>query len=453
MPERRWYRSLAGVGLMLALSVLALCMVILAHPAPGMAAKAADEPLGSSLTADPSRAVTSTVFLPFVEHTTVVVPNLWHGQYYDNMTLAGEPVYTTDDEVRVDYDWGTGAPTGLPAEEFSVRWTGDWGFEAGHYTFFVFVDGGVRLWLDGELLIDRWVPDRAYRQATALVNSAGLHSLKLEYLQESGLAAIQLQWRRTDLYPQWDADLYNQPWVETGWVASHTERVIQYDWGEDCPAAVQPHCDGFSIAWEAEPLFEPGSHRIHVYADDGYQLFVDGDKVMEGGWDDGKEGGREDAYYDFDATGVEYRGIAFNFHDRGSLAEARLWIEYLEHPYWTAEYFGNKDLGGPPVTVKQEAAIFYDWGFGKPYAILPYSDHFSVRWTGQRYFHAGWYRFGLFSDDGVRLWVDGQLLVDEWHENRAEYHSQLVYLGTGYHDVVVEYYENEGEAEIRLWWE
>jgi hypothetical protein len=84
---------------------------------------------------------------------------------------------------------------------------------------------------------------------------------------------------------------------------------------------------------------------------------------------------------------------------------------------------------------------------------MPHSDRFSVRWTGQRYFHAGAYRFGLFVDDGVRLWVDGELLVDEWQPARAEYHSTVVYLDTGYHDVVVEYFEDAGEAEIRFWWE
>ena len=58
-----------------------------------------------------------------------------------------------------------------------------------------------------------------------------------------------------------------------------------------------------------------------------------------------------------------------------------------------------------------------------------------------------------FADDGVRLSVDGELLVDQWHDGSAEYHAPVTYLNTGNHDVVVEYYENSGEAEIRLWWE
>jgi hypothetical protein len=60
---------------------------------------------------------------------------------------------------------------------------------------------------------------------------------------------------------------------------------------------------------------------------------------------------------------------------------------------------------------------------------------------------------GVFADDGVRLWVDGQLLINEWHDGRSEYRSPLTFLTTGNHDLVIEYYEASGEAEIRFWWE
>jgi hypothetical protein len=439
--RNRW---LLGVGVMLALLGLGL-LVALASPVPNLMADEAPPALESA------RALTYTSYLPLISHPRII--NTWYAEYYSNVSLSGEPVRTAK-EARVDYDWGSGAPAGLPANEFSARWIGDWNFERGQYTFFVLADDGVRLWLDDQLLIDDWLAGRTEHAQSVFVASEGLHQLKLEYFEESQQAAIWIHWRRTDLYPVWHADLYREPWVESGWVASQKDRAIQYDWGYECPPGVWPgFCDSFSLGWTAEPLFESGSHRIYLYADDGYQLYVDGSKVSEGGWFDGQGGGRDDVTYDFDVDLPSQHEITYNFHDRGSLAEARLWIEYLEHPYWTAEYFGNKDLGGDPVVAKQEASIFYDWGFGKPHHAMPHSDRFSVRWTGQRYFHAGAYRFGLFVDDGVRLWVDGQLLVDEWQPARAEYHSTVVYLDTGYHDVVVEYFEDAGEAEIRFWWE
>ncbi len=449
MGGQREKGSLIGIGALLTLVAASLSLAILAEPAQGLTDPALLEhgdPAGD-LSLPALQAVTATVFLPLVHHMPVA--NVWQAEYYSNPNLAGTPVYQAT-ERRVDYAWGTGAPTGLPQNLFSIRWTGWWNFEAGEHTFFVFADDGVRLWLDDRLLIDHWQTGGEDHYGTATVSTAGLHRLKLEYFEEYGSAAIRLHWRRTDLYPRWYGRYYQNPWVESPDKYRQTDDTIEFDWGEDSPTGLPT--DGFSISWSATPLFEAGSHRFSIYADDGYQLFIDGSRVQEGGWADGQGGGGEDTRYDLTVDATESHQITFNFHDRGSLAEARLWIQSLDQPRWTAEYYGNKDLNGLPLTTKQEPVLFYDWGFGRPYAAVPV-DRFSARWTGQRYFHAGCYCFGLFADDGVRLWVDGELLVNRWEDGRATYYSPATYLDSGYHEVVVEYYENTGEAEIRLWWE
>jgi hypothetical protein len=452
METSRTPRFLAGASIMLGLVVLSLLLAGLAAPAPGLAAAA---PLPAHYFAPRSslalaETMTSTVFLPLLYRAESTAGNVWLAEYFANSTLSGSPAYTAH-EKRVDYDWGqTGSPVGLPADYFSARWTGDWDFEYGEYTFFVYADDGVRLWLDGDLLIDSWQPGMGWHEHTLIVQPAGRHQLKLEYFEQTGGASIRLRWRRTDLYPQWPGDYYNQPWVESGKLYEQTDSTIEFDWGLGCPDYLP--CDSFSIGWEATPVFEAGTHRLYIYADEGYQLFVDGNKVKEGGWNDGQGGGSTDTCYDLTVNSTQYHDITFNFHDRGGEAEARLWIQKRGYPDWSAEYYDNRNLNGTPVTTKEEEAVFYDWGTGKPYPAVP-ADSFSARWSGQRYFHAGCYRFGLFADDGVRLWIDGELLVDEWHDGHAEYHSPYTYLTTGYHDVTIEYYENTGDAEIRFWWE
>lgn len=92
-------------------------------------------------------------------------------------------------------------------------------------------------------------------------------------------------------------------------------------------------------------------------------------------------------------------------------------------------------------------------GLGKAHRLLPDINNFSVRWSGQHYFHSGAYRFFVFADDAVRLWIDGEQLVNQWHAGRSEYNSLVTYLSSGYHQVTIEYYELTGEAEIRFWWE
>jgi hypothetical protein len=444
--------SPAGGGVLLVLLSLGLLLAGVTAPAPGLAApvatlhpaRVAPAPIGAATT------TASTAFLPLVTRNDSK-PHVWQGEYYDNPNLLGDPVFTTE-ETGIDHDWGDDGPDGLGVDNFfSIRWTGEWGFEAEEYTFFLYADDGVRLWLDDNLLIDAWTAGWGWHDITVPVDTAGLHRLKVEYFEQVGDAAIRLQWRRADLYPEWFGKYYDNAWVEDKPVDNQTDRVIQFDWGEGCPDFLPPgSCNRFSIAWEATPLFESGTQRIHLYADEGYRIYVDDVLLGDDGWYSGQSG--EDDYYDFGGTGLETHKITYHFHDQGGPAEARLWIENLAHPLWTVEYFDNPNLSGPPDATDTDTAVFHDWGLGRPHRGLP-TDQFSVRWTGQRYFHAGCYRFGLFADDGVRLRVDGELLVNEWHLGRAEHHSLVTYVGTGYHDVVIEYFDSTGEAEIRFWWE
>jgi hypothetical protein len=452
VPGANAPRSLLAAGVVLAGLLLLLQAALLAQPAPRLAAAgAAPVPAGAL---SPGQPITATAFLPLVARGLLesFTPNTWQGEYYANPTLSGPPAYSTVDERRVDFDWGPGgAPPGLPADYFSVRWTGHWGFEEGAYTFFLFADDGVRLWLEDELLIDAWQPGMGLHTATVAVASEGFHRLKLEYFERTGSAAVRLHWRRTDLYPQWRGDYYREPWVEYGWQYERTDSVIQFDWGLGAPPGLP--ADGFSVAWTARRLFEPGTHRFYLYADEGYRLYVDGSLRQSGGWYDGQAGGAVDAAYTLEVGALEYHDLAYHFHDRGTLAEARLWSEHLEHPPWQVEFYANPSLAGSPILVGTGETIFFDWGYAKPRAILPSADGFSIRWSGPRYFHAGCYRFGLFADDGVRLKVGDEWLVEEWHPGRAEYHSPVTYLSSGYHDIILEYFEDSGEAEIRFWWE
>jgi hypothetical protein len=118
---------------------------------------------------------------------------------------------------------------------------------------------------------------------------------------------------------------------------------------------------------------------------------------------------------------------------------------------WRAEYFANAYLGGDPALIRNDVAIAFDWGIGPPDPRIP-ADSFSVRWTRQIDFLEGYYRFVLWADDGVRLWVDGVLLVDEWHDGVLTDYVVEIYLPRGPHALRLEYYENLGEAMAQLQW-
>jgi hypothetical protein len=57
------------------------------------------------------------------------------------------------------------------------------------------------------------------------------------------------------------------------------------------------------------------------------------------------------------------------------------------------------------------------------------------------------------ADDGSRIWVDGNLVLDEWHANNGVAYCGTYYTTAGNHEVVAEYYEDGGQALIYVWWE
>ena len=118
------------------------------------------------------------------------------------------------------------------------------------------------------------------------------------------------------------------------------------------------------------------------------------------------------------------------------------------------EYFANKDLAGTPALTRIDRQIDFEWAMGTPDSSLP-SDRFSVRWSGKLIPAAtGMYRLGIRTDDGVRLWLDGRLLVDSWMDRGATPDVRTVPLEAGRpYDLRIEYYENTGWSSASLGWE
>ncbi|MHB0856496.1 MAG: PA14 domain-containing protein [Anaerolineae bacterium] len=118
---------------------------------------------------------------------------------------------------------------------------------------------------------------------------------------------------------------------------------------------------------------------------------------------------------------------------------------------WRAEFFNNVDLSGAPVLVRDDAGINFNWGTGSPGSGVS-ADNFSVRWTTYAYFGAGDYTFSLTVDDGGRLWIDDQVVIDQWRDQAPTTFTAVRNLSAGYHSLRVEYYERTGGALAQLSW-
>ena len=173
------------------------------------------------------------------------------GEYFNSRTLTTFVSSRTD--ARVDFNWGTGSPmTGLPSDNFSVRWTGQVSPRfTGPTTFYTQSDDGVRLWVNNQLLVDNWTNHAPVENSGTITLTAGQrYDVKMEYYEATGGAVARLSWSSScetkqvvpaaQLYPaaapaSGDSSQYNfeasaQSWTTSGGmltgVSSSTDRAF-----------------------------------------------------------------------------------------------------------------------------------------------------------------------------------------------------------------------------------
>lgn len=141
------------------------------------------------------------------------------GEYFRGRELKGKPVLTRID-AQVGFRWDRGAPTdalvargelvaanALSGDDYSVRWTGQLlPPVSGRYEIEVAANDGVRLFLDGKLLLDAWgnVPRIRGKSATIELEGGRAYDLRLEYYEDIRDAEVRLAWRMPGEKPPFD---------------------------------------------------------------------------------------------------------------------------------------------------------------------------------------------------------------------------------------------------------
>jgi hypothetical protein len=118
----------------------------------------------------------------------------------------------------------------------------------------------------------------------------------------------------------------------------------------------------------------------------------------------------------------------------------------------TGTYYPGLNFGGKPV-VRVDQTINFNWGTVKPHPSIANSTY-SVRWTGrvQPQFSET-YTFYTQTDDGVRLFVNGQPLINDWTDHLLKENSGTIALQAGQtYTITMEYYDNSGPAVAKLLW-
>ena len=157
--------------------------------------------VGPSVTVNYARGLASGIPVPASALLPPAGANIGAGtglkaEYFSNRNLEGAPVLTRTD-AQIQDDWSKTSPDpSVPQTNFSVRWTGRLlAPTTGTYALTLTADDGCRLFLDGKLLIDRWLEGGATTQSVSVPLTAGqTYDLRVEYFQGGGDAVARLDW-------------------------------------------------------------------------------------------------------------------------------------------------------------------------------------------------------------------------------------------------------------------
>ena len=264
----------------------------------------------------------------------------WRGSYFANRDLAGSPTFVRND-TQINFDWGQGSPgSGMPADNFSVRWERQINFSPGIHRFTLRMDDGARLWVGNTLLLDDW-REGSVRTLTADLPLSGPQSVRVEYFEafNQALAQLTIEQVNTPPPPPPTTGLTPLPPNSTDWAAAYYNNislsgapsVVRYEprtsnpldrnWGLGSPAPGQVPEDNWSARFVGIWPFSAGDHVFRATSDDGIRVFIDNILILDG-WSDG----HKELQNTFRQLGGGNHTITIEFYERGGTAYATvLW--------------------------------------------------------------------------------------------------------------------------------
>ncbi len=411
-------------------------------------------------------------------------------QYFNNMTLSGNPILTRNDK-KIDFNWALTSPgAGVNAENFSARWTKSQYFVSGKYKFTVTADDGVRLYVDNKLVIDKWIDQSSTTYEVTLDLNEGSHDIKMEYYENEYDAVAKLYWNwtgdvttppppttstptptpmatptptPTPVVPtpqpsgSYAAQYWNTPTAAsapqipaTAPNLTRNDPQINFDFAKGSPG-VPINADHFVARWTKTDTFEQGNYRFVATSDDGIRVYVDGQSIINA-WND-----HSVTTYTKDLFMTPgNHTIIVEYYENAYDAVAKFGYSKFTPPTQVnglkGEYFNNKDLTGF-VLYRTDPTVNFTWNNSSPATSIG-ADTFSVRWTGQvQPQYSQTYTFYTSTDDGVRLWVNGQLVIDKWiNQSNKEWKGTINLVAGQKYDIRMEYYENAGSSVAKLSW-
>jgi hypothetical protein len=263
-------------------------------------------------------------------------------------------------------------------------------------------------------------------------------------------ASIEVGPEPEPVFPDWRGEYFSNKNLDGKPAFLKNDRTLDKTWGLRSPNEDYLPRDNFSVRWTRELEFSERIYRFYLDITDGGKLYID-DVLVLNEWADGE---RRTVTVDVALKKGKHE-IKFEYYNAYGGAVAQLWYEAVkdaEYEGWKTKYWMNKSMNSDLVVIRDEGEINFDWGDDGP-IYGGRSDKFSVQWKRSVAFEAGLYSLRAMADDGIRVFVDGALVIDEWHNSAGNdiYTVQLEL--SGLHEITVQYYENAGKAKVNFEWE
>lgn len=267
----------------------------------------------------------------------------------------------------------------------------------------------------------------------------------------------------------WNVEYFDNAYLTGTPVQTARVSGIGFNWDAGAAGVGLPN-DNWSARFGTDIYFRAGTYRFYILADDAAKLVVDFlplGQVVVNTFDDPRPGELQtadvqisDGQHHLQVDFREYEGVAFLYVDwepvDGSMNGPNfpaIPITVQNTAPWTGEYYANTTLYGLPALTQTESTPSHEWGQGSPGAGVP-ADNWSARFTTAQYLDAGTYTANVRADDGVRVFANGQLILNEWHGATGQTYTGTFTVGQGFHALVVEYYDDTLNASLdfRLTW-
>ncbi|MFP7479794.1 PA14 domain-containing protein [Terribacillus saccharophilus] len=388
----------------------------------------------------------------------------WVGYYYNNKTLNGTPVTKNSisenaGKLSVNSGKSSPVPGKVVNDNFSARYVTKKQLSTGTYMFTAKADNGIRVYLDGKLVLDNWQSSSGQQSISTLVNvlDSPLHSehwIEVEYYEETGDSSLEFgisPFNDVVEKGKWTAKYYGNENFEGSAYYQKGIGTLAYNWQNGSPLKQIPK-DHFSATFETS-LSSGKNYFVQSFADDRVRAYIDDSRIID------KWSGYDPSIVSAPITNLSSGDHKVKLQYKEVVNDAALYADVEEFGKWVGYYYNNLDMKGIPIAKKTFSSnakdgLSFEYEQGSPGGIIPQKNYSAV-FNTYKVIKPGQYIFKYAADDGVRVYVDDKLVIDKWYYSKVtKPFESLVTISkksnSDIHNIRVEYMQKSNASILDL---